>query len=297
MFREDEITYSTNEAGHKTATINVDSSNLPYVTVDTYSTFTGEGWWESTVDHLVETHGRDMPEVDYEVDHRKLLELLAENARDSLEACLPGVDPVVTLGEVTGVFSPRAYNFSTDSYNAHYTIDLELMEEWITEHEWDHEAYGLEHFSSYDGFHSYVPRWLNDEDYAVGVRLWLFLHAYIAEEVDRDEMFYALFEEDWSIFDQACTVTVDRHALQDRIAAKLEALVEDVDESEAESMAMDVDHQEVTETMLYDPEEYRAWIDQQLTEIVDRYGLTRKEEELTSPHLAEHRRSIAAVTA
>lgn len=199
MIKNTEIKYSTNDVGREVATIRVSSANLPMIHIDTYQTFTGDSTIDYELDYLYTECGlpEDIVEIGVE-NFSQVLRDLAETSNNWVAETLEDEHPtIVTVGEVLYTHSPAAYNFATDEYDAEYSIDLELMEAWITEHKFDYEAYGLETFKSYSGFHSHVPYYLQRDDMSEGVRLWLFLHAYMSDVFGYDSIGYYKMSDDW----------------------------------------------------------------------------------------------------
>jgi hypothetical protein len=98
------------------------------------------------------------------VDGKKQLRFLCEcwwdTFNDYLNECerVPALEGAFDLGtpKLDTIFSPREYNFLSDSVDFDLTVDKEKLFAFCEEHKEDFEAV-LAHHASYDGFHSFFP--------------------------------------------------------------------------------------------------------------------------------------------
>lgn len=161
--------------------IHLDSEMLPGVTVDTYQTFSGDSWTESELDYIA-TEGvpewlvshpaarraKVSPEwgdFDWDYDNRAILHGLSEAAADDLVNA-GGCDfpQIITGAEVAGVWSPRTYNFATDSFTVWLTLDTDELVAATDDVDTEAlEGWARDVWCSRDGFHSRIPRYFEDE--------------------------------------------------------------------------------------------------------------------------------------
>ena len=230
--------------------ITVDSSMLPGVNVDTYQCFNGDSWEESDLDYmssnlrecLVGHPAADRADVtlewddfDRDYDHRAILWALSEAAAEGLVTD-GGLHfgQIITGAEVLSVYSPAAYNFATDSFNATLTLDTEMLAEVLDDIDTeDLEAWAQDRWQSRSGFISHIPRYFRDEPQ------WAMVWAAVARVlVDADyDGTLATAEAEWEAHMDNTTVT-----LNDRGAAKIweaitgEEVPDDLDLHDAESL-------------------------------------------------------------
>ena len=231
-------------------TLTADSSMLPGVNVDTYQCFNGDSWEESDLDYmggnlrecLVSHPAADRADVtlewddfDRDYDHRQILWDLSEAAAEGLVTD-GGLHygQVITGAEVLSVYSPAAYNFATDSFNATLTLDTEMLAEVLDDIDTeDLEAWAQDRWQSQSGFISHIPRYFRDEPQ------WAMVWAAVARVlVDADyDGTMATTEAEWEAYGEHTTTTLNH-----RGAAKIweaitgEEVPDDLDLHDAESL-------------------------------------------------------------
>lgn len=213
MYSTSEIHFDTNELGDRTATIDIDSNLLPHISVDTYQMFNGDGVTEMEFECVAEHHGIDKDLLDVRwLDQSDVLPRLSEAAVDTMNGQL--YDGTVTFSGVNSTYSPTYYNFATDSFNTTMTVNLNQLAHWIYE---EHgsivqaiEDYASENFRSCDGFLSFVPSALSDER-RLGTLIWLGVHMYLAEHLDRDTCFYGVAEVEHEAYMGSFEIVASRH--------------------------------------------------------------------------------------
>lgn len=231
--------------------ITVDSSMLPGVNVDTYQCFNGESWEGSEMDYFA-TEGipewlvdhpaaqravvdLEWDDFDWKYDHRAILWDLSKAAADGLVTD-GGLHfgQIITGAEVLSVYSPAAYNFATDSFNAELTLDTEALVEALDDIDTAELATWARHrWASRDGFISYIPRYFDDEPQ------WAMVWAAVARVlVDADyDGTMATAEAEWEAYMDNTTVTLnDRGAERIWEAITGEEVPEDLDLHDAESL-------------------------------------------------------------
>lgn len=227
MWRNDELEYFTNDDGDRMVKMSIGSNMLPRITVDTYTTFTGDSWQEMELEHLTDTYGDrahngergyeglDWQHYDWTYDHSRELELLAESCVDAMNNMVY-FDTPYEVGAVTSTYSPSAYNFATDSFEADYTLNMSKLMHWArSREEWAGmsledavDSYLRERYTSCDGFISHVTPAL-DGDYRgdrLATLVWGLFHAWMEYEFNDEVWFYSMLEEDWAIYDKTRSI-------------------------------------------------------------------------------------------
>lgn len=230
--------------------ITVDSSMLPGVNVDTYQCFNGDSWEENDLDYmggnlrecLVSHPAADRADVTFEwddfdrdYDHHQILWDLSEAAAEGLVTD-GGLHfgQVITGAEVLSVYSPAAYNFATDSFNATLTLDTEMLAEVLDDIDTeDLEAWAQDRWQSRSGFISHIPRYFDTEPQ------WAMVWAAVARVlVDADyDGTMATAEAEWEAYMNNTTITLN-HRGAERIWGAItgEEVPDDLDIHDAESL-------------------------------------------------------------
>lgn len=200
------ISESVNEDGETIVEIELDSNLLPVLNIDTYQCFNGDSWVESELESFSEEEDKDLGYDDFEwqYDHAGIVKALAQASAETVLDQL-ATDGVITGVDVQSVYSPREYNFATDSYRALWTVNLSKLEAWCKESAFDADAFAKEHYSSYDGFMSFVPSMLRDD--REGTTVWLMIDAYMRSEYDEERGFLHVAEAEWEAYQNNVIVT------------------------------------------------------------------------------------------
>lgn len=213
MYSTSEIHFDVSELGDRTATFDIDSNLLPHISVDTYQVFAGDWVAEIELEHMAEHHDIDADKLEISWgDQSDVLRKLSEAAVDTLNSQL--YDGTVTFMGVNSTYSPTYYNFKTDSFNTTMTVNLNQLASWIYE---EHgsviqaiEDYGNENFHSYDGFMSFVIGAMHDER-RLGTLIWLGVHMYLSEHLDRDTCFSGVAEAEHEAYFDSFKIVATRH--------------------------------------------------------------------------------------
>lgn len=198
-----------NEDGDTIAVISLESNTLPYVSVDTYQSFSGDSWLEQESEWLEQEQG--IPEawryVDFDYNHSRILEDLAEA---SIDAIFNDVDlDLIKSIEYESNWSPSAYNFQSDTYTAKFTVNWTLLKKWLKESGRDREEWMRERWSSYDGFHSHMyPGYWNDPQWRPGMKVYATIAMYLEEVLDRESQFMAVAEAEWEAYSNNVTLSI-----------------------------------------------------------------------------------------
>lgn len=257
MWRNDELDYTYNGNGDRIVKIDVDSNLLPTISIDTYGTFTGDTEIQLELEQFAEIHELEVDDLAWHIsDHDAVRRALSEAAVNSMnnQLCWGGgpEDPlssdIVSFGPVQSTYSPRQYNFETDSFRTEATINVSRLIDWLRhEYPWHVElvdaveSYGLEHFSSRDGFISFVTGAMYDER-RVGTLIWLGLHKYLRESLDSGQCDSDVREAERGAYIDSLEVTLDSNAWERM-----------VNEGVARRAGVNPDHADLT------VDEWKAW--------------------------------------
>jgi len=217
MWRNDELEYSVSEQGNRIVKLAIDSNLLPVITVDTYQTFNGDWCIEQLTESEAEHYELNREDIDVEVtDFIDMLRAYSEAALKAVQGQMNG-DMVEFSDSVNSVYSPRYYNFETDSFNTDISVDLDQLVAWI---KLEHgsvipalEAYADMHFKSRSGFISFVTGALYDER-RLGTLIWLGVHMYLADRLDWDQFYSDMTEMEYDIRTEHSTVTIDPNTFE-----------------------------------------------------------------------------------
>ena len=228
-----------NDDGEVIAVISLESNTLPYVSVDTYQSFSGDSWAENESEWLEQEQGIEdaWRYVDFDYNHSKILEVLAEA---SIAGILDQVDPeMVESIEYESNWSPAAYNFQSDSYTAKFTVNWTRLKKWLKKSGRDREDWMRERWSSYDGFHSHMyPGYWNEPQYMEGMRVYATIAMYLEEVLDRESNFMAVAEAEWEAYANNVTLSIREDNYVTLLAKFLGA---DAPEEVREQMVYDTD--------------------------------------------------------
>lgn len=204
-----DFTITIDEAtGHRFAKFETDSNMLPVEQPDMYHSYNGDYFTERYLENM-EEDGKpsDYDAYDWTYDSMSVARELSEAGAADVVAQLSD-QGIIKSAEVISTYSPREYNFSTDSYRAAWVFDLDLLEAWAKENNFDAHEYAQKYHRSYDGFMSFVTGWLEEERYIEGTTLWLTFAAYLRSELDEDQNREAMREVADEAWGNHTTVTL-----------------------------------------------------------------------------------------
>lgn len=215
-----------NDAGETMARIDLQSNTLPYVSIDTYQSFTGDSWLENEFEYIEEETGvkLDWSNADVTYNHEGIRQGLAEA---SIQGILGAVDwDLIESIEYVSSWSPQYYNFETDSYTATYRVNWTRLKKWLKKSGKDREEWMRNRWSSYDGFHSHMyPGYWNEPQYMEGMRVYATIAMYLEETLDSETPFLAVAEAEWEVYQQNAEITISESKYEDMIAAHISETV------------------------------------------------------------------------
>lgn len=211
-----------NDAGETMARIDLQSNTLPYVSIDTYQSFTGDSWLENEFEYIEEETGvkLDWSNADVTYNHEGIRQGLAEA---SIQGILGAIDwDLIESIEYVSSWSPQYYNFETDSYTATYRVNWTRLKKWLKKSGKDREEWMRNRWSSYDGFHSHMyPGYWNEPQYMEGMRVYATIAMYLEETLDSETPFLAVAEAEWEVYQQNAEITISESNYEDMIAAHI----------------------------------------------------------------------------
>lgn len=192
--RNEDITSTKNDSGESIIEFDMDSNCFPVEQPDTYSTYTGDSYTESELEWLAED-GKPSDYDSYSWDYNvaAVVEALGKAGAADIEHQLKAEGIILDV-TVISAYSPRYYNYGTDSYKATYRINATKLDAWCVENKFDADAYAKEHHGSYSGFMSFVDGWLADPARRDPTIQWLKVDAYLRAELDLQENQNAMAE-------------------------------------------------------------------------------------------------------
>lgn len=217
-----------NDAGQTMARISLQSNTLPYVSIDTYQSFTGDSWLESELEWLKEDTGVELDWSNHDVkyDHAGIRQGLAEASIESIMDQM--YDGIVESIEYESSWSPQYYNFETDSYTAEFVVNWTLLKKWLKKSGKDREDWMRERWSSYDGFHSHMyPGYWNEPRYMEGMRVYATIAMYLEEVLDEDEMFMHVAEAEHEVYQANSEITIPESKYEELMAAHVAETIGD----------------------------------------------------------------------
>lgn len=185
-------------------TIIVNSQDLGDVaTIDTYQTFTGDQVDENLVDFYNEDKGTDYTPDDFEWDYDMagVVKELAELRAKTLEQDSDAIQSV----KVVRTYSPKEYNFQTDSADFEITYNEQTVDDYIKEHATEYDNWY--HESGWYG----VTEWRDDDDERKEEnRETARLYYYLNKTLDHDDAYYALAEHEYDIYYEHITMKLNK---------------------------------------------------------------------------------------
>ncbi len=208
------------------------------ISPDTYQSFTGDSWMESEIDYtnqessLSERFGSQYADLDYDIDltydhftwtydHAAIVRDLAEEAASWIAETLwdAGLESVADV-KVIDTWSPAYYNFTTDGFEITLTCDPAELRALTPD--FDVDEWGHEHYSSYDGFASFVPSRLAEDEwraeYDGGFRVESLLANHDA--LNERGWIYRLAEAEWEVYTDNVKVEPDLDAIRATVLEK-----------------------------------------------------------------------------
>ena len=175
-------------------TITVNSQDLGEVaSIDTYQTYTSDGVEDMLINEYNEEHNTDYTYDDFnwEYDHETIVSELAEKRSAALESDSPAIQKCVPVAS----YSPKEYNYQTDSTDFEITYDENIVDEYIMEHD---ENYTEWYHNNWAG----TIEWRDEGDDKALLRKIAHLDYYLNKTTyDYDEgAYYAIAEDAQEIY-------------------------------------------------------------------------------------------------
>lgn len=159
-----------NEDGSVTLRIIPSNWRRYNISPDTYQLVNGDSWENSELDHYNEYPPEHAPDrrldyddFDWQYDHTAIVRSFGETLVRWVTEQMEGLGVTVRDPEIRDSWSPKEYNFVSDGFEMEFTCDpaeLRALSGGFDVDEWVFEWY-----RSCDGFMSYVPRRMDDDDW------------------------------------------------------------------------------------------------------------------------------------
>lgn len=209
------------------------------ISPDTYQTVNGDSWVESELEYLNEGGDEgysllgkaldglvaqhpitlDYDHFDWTYDHAAIVGDFSGELANWMAETLAEIGLSCSVS-VRDTWSPKEYNFTSDGFEVDLTCDPAKLRA-LTE-DFDVDAWGHEHYRSYDGFMSFVTSRLNDDEwhaeYDGGFRVESLLLAH--DPCREREWVMWLLEAEQEVYMQHTTVVPDEDRIRESILAE-----------------------------------------------------------------------------
>lgn len=185
-----------------TVTISINNKDLPY-TIDTYGMYNGESVEEGEQDYYASEYNLTEQEqfsLTFDYDHPAIVEHLSNDSIALIEQALQFETPeVVKQIRLVKSQSPQFYNYTTDSYTADWTIDLDALAK-VTPEDWRKQA---------------LERGWSDDDLEGDNEIVAKLDLYLLSKLDTEDYEMSMFEAESSAYTENMTLDADSQKLID----------------------------------------------------------------------------------
>ena len=175
-----------NEDGTVTITMSPSQWRNYNIAPDTYHLFTTEHFENNEIQYASEVSGQDdldYGDFDWEYDHSTIVREISETiAYVIVERLIENGLESATATEVIDSWSPREYNFTSDGFEMEFTCDPKELRALTPD--FNVEEWVKEHYSSCDGFFSYVPGRMRDDEWYAEYDGAFRIEYLLAREVD-----------------------------------------------------------------------------------------------------------------
>lgn len=244
-----------NADGEKMARIDLESSTLPGISIDTYQTFNGESWLEQQYESIAEETGLelDWSNTDVKYNFPGILQGLAEASIEGIVYQL--YDSPIESIEFVSSWSPTYYNFQTDTYTATYTVNWTKLQKWLKQSGKNREEWFIERWRSYDGFHSFMyPGYWEDPQYKQAMLVYATIAMWMEENIDADEVFMHVAEAEWEVYYENAEIIIPESKYEEMMAAHIaETLGQDFDEADGLPQLMEARGADIEKLMQEHP--------------------------------------------
>lgn len=183
--------------------IRINSQDLGQIgSIDTYNMFSGGSVDDYYIESYNDEHGTDYTydNFDWSYDHKQIVKDLAETSRDWIVENVVG-DIVKDVGEILGTYSPREYNFRTDSWEAEWEIDDTELAKYIDQHK---EAYNAWYSGS--SWESTINAKDDDNPAKYECQVLAMLEFYLSREFSVDDYNDTMWEAEFDIYCENTTM-------------------------------------------------------------------------------------------
>ena len=188
-----------NEDGTVTITLVPSAWHGLNISPDTYHLFDGDSLDSDILDWYREESELDIEwnDLDWTYNHPQIVRSLAESCMDWIAATLmeAGLESMTDV-KLLDSWSPREYNFTSDGFEMEFKCDPKELRD-LTKG-FDVDAWAMEHYSSYDGFYSYVTGRLTDPEWRAGYDGEFRVQSLLMAHEDKDVPWWVSVVEDAS---------------------------------------------------------------------------------------------------
>ena len=179
--------------------IRINSQDLGEIgSIDTYQLFNGDSADNAYIEYYNDEHDTDYTYDNFEwsYDHKQIVKELAESSREWLLENVVG-KVVVGIGEILGTYSPKEYNFTTDSWESEWDIDEKELSKYI---ETNAEKY--KNWYNDNSWKEHIE-WRDDADpQKRELEICAMLEFYLANEFSADAYKESMWESEFDIYSE-----------------------------------------------------------------------------------------------
>lgn len=206
-------------------TLTINSLDLAY-TIDTYGMFNGDSVDESEADYYREEYqltDDEAQQIDFDYNHAGIVADLAGSSVAIIERELHGVTPVVVIGcpVIKKSTSPQFYNYTTDSYTADWTIDLDQLLVFANQNQAEFDKHIQDNWNEFVNVPAVITEeYLRADDDKLLVAMF---DLYLRSVVDVESYEMAMFESESEAYYENMTPTPEFQKLIDRKRDEIDA--------------------------------------------------------------------------
>lgn len=179
--------------------IRINSQDLGEIgSIDTNNLFNGESADNAYIEYYNDEHDTDYTYDNFEwsYDHEQIVKELAESSREWLLDNVVG-KVVLGIGEILGTYSPKEYNFATDSWESEWDIDEKELRKYI---ETNAESY--KNWYNDNSWKEHIE-WRDDADPKKReLEICAMLEFYLANEFSADAYKESMWELEFDIYSE-----------------------------------------------------------------------------------------------
>lgn len=183
-------------------TLTISNLDLAY-TIDTYGMFNGDSVDESEVEYYTDEYQltpEEAQQIDFDYDHAGIVADLASASVNVLSNELASDPVVLDISLPVKTRSPQFYNYTTDSYDAEYTIDLDELLKFANQNQAEFGRHIEENWREFVNVPATITaEYLQDDNDKMLVAM---LDLYLRSVVDPESYEMQMFESEFEVYSE-----------------------------------------------------------------------------------------------